>query len=101
MDTFVGVPINLKEIKCFVLFFCHNHLFNQILFLPAFLMGTLSTCKYFEDAKHFFPMVVLGCNLRVHPDFVGIKIPNSTISFPVVPFYTDDTSAIVTAESQH
>ena len=43
-------------------------------------------------------MEVLACNLRAHPDLVGIKIPNSTVSLPVVSLYADDTSAIVTSD---
>ena len=43
-------------------------------------------------------MEVLACNLRVHPDLGGIKIPNSTVSLPVVSLYADDTSAIVTSD---
>ena len=40
----------------------------------------------------------LACNLRVHPDLGSIKIPNSTVSLPVVSLYADDTSAIVTSD---
>ena len=43
-------------------------------------------------------MEVLACNLRVHPDLVGIKIPNSTVSLPVVCHYAGNTSAIVTSD---
>ena len=43
-------------------------------------------------------MKVLACNLRVHPDLVGIKFPNSTVSLPVVSLYADDTSATVTSD---
>ena len=43
-------------------------------------------------------MEVLACKLRVHPDLGGIKIPNSTVSLPVVSLYADDTSAIVTSD---
>ena len=42
-------------------------------------------------------MEVLACNLRAHPDLGVIKIPNSSVSLPVVSLYADDTSAIVTS----
>ena len=79
--TFEGGLINLTEIQHFelMLFFCHNHLFNKIKFVPGFLMDTLSTCDYFENAEHSFPIEVSVCNLRVNLDLVSIKIPNSTI----------------------
>ena len=43
-------------------------------------------------------MEVLACNLRAHPDLVGIKIPNSNVSLPVVSLSADDTSAIVISD---
>lgn len=44
-------------------------------------------------------MEVLTCNLRAHPDLVGIRLPNSTVSLPVVSLYAVDTSAIVISDS--
>ena len=78
----LGGPTNLKERIYFeLMFFCHNHLFNKIKFLPGFLVDTLATCNYFENAKHSYSMEVLACNLRVHPDLVGIKTPHAFYDF--------------------
>jgi len=44
-------------------------------------------------------MEVLDCNLRAHSDLVSIKIPNSTVSWPLVSLYAVDTSATVTSDS--